>query len=115
MPKKFLKKSLPLLLSLLISGCAIKPKDDPLCKELSMTRGYCVNMLSGKAYEVNEEQRLNGKTWWDMRPTNIQMPIDTWKNLKEFIIRVCKKYDNCDENVSSWERTLNVIDEKVNN
>lgn len=114
MQKKDLKKSLLLLFCFLLSSCAVKPKDDPLCKELSLSRGYCVHMLSGKAYEVNEETKLNGKTWWEMRPTNIQMPVETWKNLKAFVINVCKKYQNCDESVSSWERSIGELDQKVN-
>ena len=112
MLKKSLSVSL-LLLSLCLASCAVKPTDDPLCKELSITRGYCVNMISGKAYEVNDQNKFNGKTWWDMRPTNIQMPIDTWKNLKTFIIKVCKKYGNCDREISSWDRTLETLDKKV--
>lgn len=112
MQKTNLKKLFVLLLFLPIS-CATKPPDKPLCKELSITRGYCVNMISGKEFEVDEVNKFEGKTWWELRISNLQVPSSTWKSLKAYLIKTCKKYGSCDKEVASWERTLEMIDQKV--
>lgn len=78
-----------------------------------MTRGYCVDMVSGREYEINDVERLDGKTWWDMRPTNIQMPASTWTDLKKYIIKTCKRFKNCDKEVATWERSLKNLSEKI--
>lgn len=44
----------------------------------------------------------------------IYMPADSWKELKKFIIKVCKASNKCkNEHVSSWERTVKSIDQKI--
>ena len=78
-----------------------------------MTRGYCEKTMSGKDFEVNDTQKLNGKTWWELRPTMIQMPATTWKSFKAWINKICKNNDQCDDAVANWERTVNTIDSAV--
>ena len=75
-----------------------------------MDRGYCVNMISGKDYEINDENKLYNKTWWETRPSNIQMPASTWVALKKYIIQTCKKTNMCDAEVTSWDRAINNIE-----
>lgn len=101
-------------LSLLISGCAVTPPDVPLCTEISPNRGFCVNTISSKEFEINDTQLYNEKSWWDLRPLMIYMPSDSWKEIKSFIIKVCKMSKKCKhKQVSSWERTVKTIDSKV--
>lgn len=76
-----------------------------------MTRGYCVRTMSGEDFEVNETSLYDGKTWWELRPTMIQMPAKTWSELKKWIIKICKNNSQCDASVANWERTVHKIDE----
>lgn len=109
-----LKTLLRLLFALLISSCAVTPPDVPLCTELAPNRGYCVNTISSVEYEVTDEKPLNGKTWWEMRPYMILMPIESWAEIKAFIIKICKKSKKCSgPNIANWERTVDAIDKKV--
>ena len=113
MQKKRLRILLGILLSLQISGCAIAPPDVPLCTELSPTKGFCVNTISSKEYEITDTKKLDGKTWWEIRPFMINMPISSWVEIKKFIIKICKKSNKCSKNISSWKRTVNTIDKKM--
>lgn len=106
--KNFARLLLPLLF--LQTSCATL-KDSPICKEITPDRGTCVHILSGKQYEVNEINKLDGKTWWEMRPLFIQVPSQTWADIKAFIIKTCKKYKNCGEEVPSWDRTIQTVDD----
>lgn len=116
-----LKKLSAILLLFLISaifllffgGCAGLPPDEPLCTEITHERGYCVRMMSGKDFEINETEKFKGMTWWEMRPYMIQMPPQTWKELKTWIIKICKNNSQCDDAVSSWERTVEKIDKQA--
>lgn len=108
-----LSRSLFLSLSLLLSGCATTPPDVPICTELSMTRGFCTNTISDKSFFIDEETKLDGKSWWELRPTMIQVPITSWVKIKAFIIKVCKEKGNCSDNISNWERRVFELDEKI--
>jgi len=102
------------LLSLLIS-CGTTPPDIPLCTEITPDRGYCINTISSTEFEVNDTELLNGKTWWESRPLMIYMPTSSWVELKKFIIKICKKTKRCDKSISSWNRTVGIIDKKIAN
>lgn len=107
-------RSLFLLLSLLLeAGCATKPPDVPICTELSMTRGFCTNTISDKSFFVDEENKLNGLSWWELRPTMVQVPITSWVEIKTFIIKVCKEKNNCGDQISNWERRVYDLDEQI--
>ncbi|MFN7824848.1 MAG: hypothetical protein ACK5P6_05750, partial [Pseudobdellovibrionaceae bacterium] len=84
-----------------------------ICTELSMTRGFCTNTISDKSFFVDEENKLDGKTWWELRPTMIQVPSSSWVKIKGFIIKVCKENGNCGDNISNWERRVFDLDEQI--
>lgn len=79
-----------------------------------MERGECIRVISGEKIRVDEDHKLNGKTWWESRPTNMIMPMESWVDLKKFIIKMCKLNKNmCDKEVSSWERSLQQVDQSL--
>jgi len=109
-----LKISLGILLSLLISSCAVTPPDVPLCTELSIKKAYCINTLSSKEFEISDTSKFNGKTWWEVRPLMIHLPVDSWVEIKKFIIKICKKSRKCkNKHITSWDRTVNTIDKRM--
>lgn len=112
MPRLFLLIVFALLLSSLIN-CALAPPDTPVCTELDMSRGWCTYTISGKEFFVDDENLFEGKTWWDMRPTMLQIPAQSWVEIKTFIIKTCKKH-KCSKEISSWERTVGTIDKQIN-
>lgn len=79
-----------------------------------MSKGYCVKTISGEQFEITDANKYKGKSWWELRPTLIHMPTESWVELKKFIIKVCKKSKRCDnKQVSSWQRTVKAIDTKI--
>lgn len=105
--------SLSLLLGSLFSSCATNPPDVPICVEFTPERGRCVKIISGEKFDVNESLKFEEKTWWEHRPTMIQMPASSWAKMKAFIIKMCKKYGKCDKEISSWDRTIVTIDQQL--
>lgn len=103
-----------LYISLLIfvCSCANVP-DEPICAEVSMSEGRCSYMVSNKQIKVNDDNLLNGKTWFDIRRQALTMPAESWAKIKAWIIKMCKKY-RCDAEIDSWDRTLETIDSAVN-
>lgn len=111
--KKIIWISFTLSLNLLTS-CAIKPPDIPVCVEMSLDRGECIKVISGEKITIDEKNKYQNKTWWESRPTNIIMPLSSWVDLKKWIIDMCRKNKNvCDKEISSWDRSLEIIDQKV--
>lgn len=98
----------------LLTRCAGLPPDVPMCTEIHPAEGYCVHWISGKSFTINETSPYQGKTWWDMRPAMILVPVSSYEKIKPWIIRMCKKHEKqCQKEVSSWERTLETIDTKL--
>jgi len=89
------------------------PPDKPLCVELSPAKAYCVNTISGKSFIIDDNNKFEDKTYWEMRPAMILMPASTWKAYKSWIIKTCKKSNKCEESVSSWDRTIENLDVKL--
>jgi hypothetical protein len=89
--------------------------DEPICVELSLDEGYCIYTLSDREFKINETHKhsFNGsksKTWWELRPTMLHLPAESWAEIKKFIINICKDTKKCSEYVHSWDRTIEKID-----
>jgi hypothetical protein len=70
--------------------------------------------MSSTEFEVTDDRPWDGETWWELRPKMIQMPVKSWTAIKSFIIKICKKSNNCSgPSISNWERTVNTIDQKI--
>ena len=101
-------------MSLLFSGCSsLSSIDKPVCVELSIDRGYCTTIISGTPIYVDNDQTLDGETWFESRIKMILVPPKTWAALKSYLIKNCKKSKKCNENIDSWMRSMKVIDEKI--
>jgi hypothetical protein len=72
-----------------------------------------VKVISGEQFVIDEETKFKEKTWWEMRPSVIQVPSQSWAEIKKFIIKICKKTNKCEEEIASWDRSINTIDEKL--
>lgn len=103
---------LVLLASCLVS-CVTQVPDVPICIELDIGQGSCVKIITGEEFQISDKSPFNGKTWWDMRPAMIQVPADSWVEIKKFIIDICKKTNQCQNEVTNWERSVLTIDSQL--
>jgi hypothetical protein len=90
-----------------------KVPDVPICVELNINRAGCVRIISGQTFPIDDEHKLDGKTWWDMRDQMILVPADSWVEIKKFIIDICKRTNQCQKEVRTWERSVDVIDKQI--
>ena len=82
--------------------------------EITPTKASATNIVSGKQFVVDETHKYEGKTWWEQRHLMLQLPISTWVVLKAWIIKVCKKHKKmCEESISSWDRSIEYIDNAI--
>lgn len=109
MLKKLLSCLLVLTLSLLAS-CATTAPDVPVLTRLGPTQGYYVYTMSDKKGIVDDEHPLNGKTWHDYVIESIYVPVDSWKEIKVFILKMCKVH-KCDG--IDWKSKLDYIDASI--
>jgi hypothetical protein len=47
-----------------------------------------------------------------MRPAMVLVPPASWAAIKSYIIKMCKKHDDCSDNIGKWERKMVVLDTK---
>lgn len=114
------KKNLILLSILLFVStlsCSVKPKDSLVCVEKDLDRARCVRILSGEVQEISEEKPYlhDGKayTWYDMRIYSVILPWFSWVELKAFIIKICNKSKQCEQEVGKWDRSLQYVDDQL--
>lgn len=96
-----------LLLSL-ISSCA-SPPSVFVCTRLSQSEGFCVNTITDEEKVISDTSLLNGKTWLDLVIESVYVPSDSWKEIKAYIIKQCKKHNDCGQNIGKWETKLDKI------
>lgn len=120
MLKKLLSISFVLLLSSQISACAVAPPDGPVCTEVDISRGWCTMSISNEEFYIDDTHPWSptgdpkdAMTWWDLRPTMVMLPYEMWVKVKVFIIDICAKTDQCTELKKSWERSVNGMDEQL--
>lgn len=103
-----LRKSLSLLslilLSSIITSCGSVP-DVYVCKELNPGRAFCTKTITDENQYVDDEHKLNGKTWWEIRPTTIQMPPESWAEFKKWIIKTCRRI-HCRSDIGQWLKSV---------
>jgi hypothetical protein len=75
----------------------------PLCKELGVDRAYCVWTIENKEQYVDDTNKLNGKTWWEIRPSVVMVPAESWAEIKAFVIKLCEKTQKCEGRQNKWE------------
>ena len=108
-----LKKMLivPLTISLLlVASCSLTPPNVPVCREKDIDRGRCTKIVSGESFSVSETEKFEGKTWYELRPFFILVPISSWVELKSYIVKMCEKYKNCQSSDTNATETIKSID-----
>jgi len=45
-------------------------------------------------HPIKDENGIE-RTWYQIRPYNIQVPIDSYAKLKSFFVKFCEKYKQC--------------------
>ncbi len=94
-----------LFVALFLSGCSSIP-NVPICAEVSIYKGLCTFTVSGKTITVDDENPYEGQTWFDLRVKALTVPASSWAEIKAFLIKQCKKTNQCDVEIDSWDRNL---------
>lgn len=96
------------LLALIINSCATPPSVF-VCTRLSQSEGFCVNTITEEEKIVSDTSLLNEKTWLDLVIESVYVPADSWKEIKAYIIKQCKKHNDCGQNIGKWQNKLDKI------
>lgn len=88
--KTILLINLTILFALSLSSCAHKLPDEPVCLELNPAKGYCTYTISDKSAFIENEE------WVKLKSQSLLMPITSWKEIKEFILKICADYGKCE-------------------
>ncbi len=126
-----------IVLSLLLSSCAPKPPDIPVCENLvkhlgidpdtkdlvllpsptckkqinESECGHCTYIVSGKEIYVGEKEGhwLNGKPWGQIKEESIYLPAEeSFAPLADYIINSCKKL-KCNSQIEEFKVKLNSL------
>jgi len=66
--------------------------------------------MSDVDYIIDDEHPYEGKTWWELRPTFVLLPPASYAKLKAYLIKNCRKNNDCAKDVSTWERKMRVLE-----
>jgi len=97
-----------LLVLIFISSCATVP-DVPVCRARAVNQGFCTWTVTNKDLIVDDVSTLNGKTWLDLKIESVYVPADSWAKIKEYIIKQCKKSNDCSDNLSTWTSKIDSV------
>lgn len=65
--------------------------------------------ISKKEMTVSDKDLLNGKTWLDLVIESVYVPADSWVEIKSYIIKMCKKTNDCKDDIDTWKSKLDKI------
>ena len=98
---------------LFVVGCATAPPAIPVCTEITMSKAYCINTMTSEEFYIDDTNKMDGKTYWELRPMMLLLMPTSWAKLKTYIITQCHNTGKCDKAVGGWERTIQSIDNAV--
>lgn len=52
-------------------------------------------------------------SWYDLKIGMILMPLETFKAVKKYIVKQCKKNHDCQEGLDSWDRSMTTLETKA--
>lgn len=96
------------LLASNLSSCSSIP-DVPICAQISLSKGVCTYTVSGKTVIIDDDNLLDGETWFTLRTKALTVPASSWAKIKAFLIKQCKKTNQCSANISDWDRDLDIV------
>lgn len=101
-------KHLSVLLSLIFISCAQVP-DIAVCRSRSAVQGFCTYTISNKDIIVDDTHLLDGKTWIDIKVESVMLPADSWAEIKKYIIKQCKKHNDCSHDIGKWSNKMDSV------
>ena len=101
-------QNLKLLFLLSLCSCASVP-DVPICRSRTANTGFCTWTISNKDQVIDDIHMLNGKTWLDLKIESVMVPSDSWAEIKKYIIKQCKRDNNCSNDIGTWQGKLDEI------
>ncbi len=101
------------LLNLILSSCTAPP-DKPVCVEINPSKAFCTYTIKDVDFYWDDNHKYENKTYWEAKPSMVLVPISSWIEIKSYIIKMCKKHQDCNDNIGTWERKVISIDSKIN-
>ena len=93
----------------ILTACSQIP-DVPVCRMRAANEGFCTYTISTEKDQiVNDSNMLNGKTWIDLKVESVMLPAESWAKIKEYIIKQCKKNNDCSSNIGTWQGKLDAV------
>jgi hypothetical protein len=65
--------------------------------------------ISDKDQVVDDTHLLNGKTWLDLKVESVYVPSESWAEIKKYIIKQCKKNNDCADNIGNWSNKIDSV------
>lgn len=107
-PKKKLSALFALLLALILNSCASAP-DVPLITRIGPSSGFYVFTISDREGVVDDENLLEGKTFLDYVNEGVIISPESYAKIKAYILKTCKRSNDCGENIGKWKSKLDKI------
>lgn len=105
MNKMFLMLS---TLLFLLSSCASIP-DIPILTRIDVNRCAYAYTISDKKGIIDDVNLLNGKTCLDYVNDGLIVPVESWVELKKFIIKKCRESKNRCDGAGDWSAKIEVL------
>ena len=104
-----LKSYLPLMLLFLFASCSSVP-DVPILTRIDFNKCAYAYTISDKSGVIDDVNLLNGKTCLDYVNEGLIVPVDSWMDLKKFIVKKCRQTPKYCEGVGDWNNKINIMD-----
>lgn len=75
----------------------------PVCIELAPTKGYCTYTISPDFFFLHNEE------WQSLKNKSMVLPAQSWKEIKKFIMDLCKESNQCvmvEKKISQFEEQI---------
>lgn len=103
-----------LCILILFSSCASIP-DTWVCRARSVNQGFCTKTISQEEKIVDDSNTIYGKTWIDLKIESVYVPVESWGEIKKYIVDQCKKRQDCSNDIGTWTSKIDSLNPTLHN
>jgi len=101
-------KHLKILLIFALYSCASVP-NVLVCRQQAISSGFCTYTIDDKDIMIDDTHLYKNKTWIDLKLEMVLVPVESWVEIKSYILKKCKKNQDCNAQIGTWSRKIDSV------
>jgi hypothetical protein len=75
--------------------------------------GWCTYTMRDVEFEVDMTKKFGDLNWVNLNAASLVIPSQSWAEMKSYILKICKKNNDCAADLGKWTRKMDLLEQKM--